>query len=163
MEEIKITRGGSHPEKERDSYKDRHHSYIISSTENIPQPPQTSRSKEASPSPFSFPRPPPSEACTVSIEDPLAAVDPVVGNAKRPVPISNVAPPPSRLRAFPPLERVTPAAPAVSVVPSTMKMEDDSSSLTSNPSISMSDDGTVGAGVVRSGIVSEAMSRVPDG
>lgn len=63
--------------------------------------------------------------------------------------------------AFPP-GRVTPAAPAVSVIPSTTTMEEDSA-LTSNPSISISDDGNVDEGVVKSEIVLEPMSKIPDG
>ena len=125
------------------------------------QTPQTTTNKEDSPSPFGFPCPPPVKSCTSLIEDLLAADEPVVGNAKRPVPISNVAPPASKLTAFPP-DRVTPAAPAVSVFPSTITTEEDST-LTSNPSISISDDGNVGGGVVKSGIVLEPMSKIPDG
>ena len=140
--------------------------------ENAPQTPQTSSSKRDSPSPFPFPipRPPPVKACTSLIEESLAADGPVVGNADHPVPtISNVAPPAARLTASPPLppppERVTPTAAVTSVFPSTMTMEEDSA-LTSNPLISISDDGNVGGGVlvvIKSGIVREPMSRIPGG
>lgn len=68
------------------------------------------------------------------------------------MPISNVAPPASRLTSVP--EIVTPAAAAFSVTPSTTMKED--CALMSKPSILMSD-------VVESGIVLEPMIRVPEG
>ena len=158
---LRAQKDNSHPENNNPQTRDKHHSHIISNTENVPQTPQTTRSKEDSHSAFSFPCPSPVKACTSSIEEPLA-VDPVgVGNAKRPVPISNVAPPAARLAVFPP-ERVTPAAPALRVFPSTMTMEEDSA-LTLKPSISKSNDRNVGGGVVESGIVLEPMSKIPDG
>ena len=70
---------------------------------------------------------PPKNACTLS--DPFAAAGPCVGSAKRPVPISRVEPPASRLKTFP--EMVMPATVALNVVLSTMTKED--CTLTSNP------------------------------
>ena len=87
--------------------------------------------------------------------------DPVVDNGERPVPISDVSAPACRPLAFPP-GRVTPAELAVSIIPSTMTIEEDST-LTANPSLLISDDGNVGGGVVKSGIVLEPMSKIPDG
>ena len=93
---------------------------------------------------------PPVKACTLT--EPLAAS---VGSAKRPVPISKVLPPASRLTTCP--EIVTPTAVAFNVIPSTTTKED--RALTSYPWI-VTPDGTWDA---KSGIVLEPTTNVPEG
>ena len=94
---------------------------------------------------------PPVKACTLT--EPFAS--PVgFGSAKRAVPISKVEPPASRLATVP--EIVIPGAAALSVTPLSTTRED--CTWTSKPSISTPGE----TGDVRSGIVLEPITRVPD-
>lgn len=95
---------------------------------------------------------PPVKACAL-IEPFVVPVG--VGSAKRPVPISTVAPPASRLTAVP--ETTTLDAATFSVTPSTTTKEE--CAWTSKPLIFTPAE----TGDVKSGVVLEPMTRLPDG
>lgn len=132
----------------------------------IPQIPQSSSSNEGKDTDDEnpLPCPPPVNACTSSVSEPS---DPFigigVGSAKCPVPFtSNVLPPSSRLTTAP--EIVMPDAPALSVTPSTTTKEGcDCVSIWKPSMIVISDEDEKVAWGVRSGIVLEPRSSVPDG
>lgn len=109
------------------SKRPQHHSH--SSSTKVPQNPQ-SKLKDNGNLLFC----PPVKACTLI--EPFASSVRIDGNANRPVPTSKVSPPASRLTTSP--EIVMPAAPGLTVTPSTTANVGFTS--TSNPSILTSDE-----------------------